>query len=52
MVLLALDLHLVHHGMIFIITPAWHQGPWHLHLDCPSNYNISHGYDIQHAGHK
>jgi len=35
MVLLALDLHLVHHGMISIIPPAWHQGPWRLLLDCP-----------------
>ena len=34
MALLAFDLHLVHHGMISIIPPAWHQGPWRLHLDC------------------
>ena len=52
MVLLALDLHLVRHGMISIILPAWHQGPWRLHHDClPSLQYISWIY-LQHAGLK
>ena len=52
MVLLALDLHLVHLGMISIIPPAWRQGPWRLHLGCHPNLQYITRIYLQHAGHK
>jgi hypothetical protein len=53
MVLHAFDLHLVRHGIISIIPPAQHQGPWRITLSVFLNYNISLGYIyIQHVGHK
>jgi hypothetical protein len=44
MVLHAFDLHLVHHGMISIIPPVQHQGPWRATLIVFLSYNISLGY--------
>ena len=52
MVLLALDLHLVHLGMISIIPPAWRQGPWRLHLGCHPILQYITWIYLQHAGHK
>jgi hypothetical protein len=44
MVLHAFDLHLVRHGMISIIPPAQHQGPWRATLIVFLYYNILLGY--------
>jgi hypothetical protein len=52
MVLHALDLHLVRHGMISIIPPAQHQSPWRATLIVFLYNNISLGYIYWHAGHK
>jgi hypothetical protein len=41
MVLHALNLYLVHHGMISIIPPAQHQGAWRAILIGFLYYNIS-----------
>src|SRR3954463_6253281 len=52
MVLLAIDLHLVRLGMISIMPPAWHQGPWHHHHGRPSPLQYISWIYIQHTGPK
>jgi hypothetical protein len=53
MVLHAFDLYLMRHGMISIILPVQHQGPWRATLIVFLHYNISLGYIyLRHAGHK
>jgi len=52
MVLLAIDLHLVRLGMISIMPPARHQGPWHYHHGRPSPLQYISWIYIQHAGLK
>jgi hypothetical protein len=52
MVLLAIDLHLVRLGMISIMPPARHQGPWHHHHGRPSPLQYISWIYIQHAGLK